>query len=88
MPTLSATILTPRPRSTASGSQSMLASNPTASPRANYLSRALAIAVSFALLAATPVDLPAAQTAHKKTKIKQACKRTVPHRLHAEHVGP
>jgi soluble lytic murein transglycosylase len=68
MPTLSATILTPRPRSTASGSQSMLASNPTASPRADYLSRALAIAVSFALLAATPVDLPAAQTVHKKRK--------------------
>jgi peptidoglycan lytic transglycosylase len=67
MPTLSANILTPRPRSIASGSQSTLASNPTASPRANYFSRALAIAVSFALLAATPVDLPA-QTAHKKRK--------------------
>jgi soluble lytic murein transglycosylase len=69
MPTLSANILTPRPRSIASGgSQSKLASDSTASSRANYFSRALAIAVSFALLAATPVDLPAAQTAHKKRK--------------------
>jgi soluble lytic murein transglycosylase len=72
----SANILTPRPRCTASASQAKLASNPTASSRANYVSRALAIAVSFALLAATPVDLPAAtsaalasaQTAHKKRK--------------------
>lgn len=63
----SANILTPRPRSTASGSQATLASNPAASPRANYLSRALAIAVSFALLAATPLHLPA-QTVHKKRK--------------------
>jgi len=63
----SANILTPRLRSTASGSHSTFASNASASPRANYLSRALAIAVSFALLAATPLDLPA-QTAHKKKK--------------------
>jgi hypothetical protein len=64
----SATILTPRPRSTDSRSQSTLASNKAANPRANYLSRALAIAVSFALLAATPLDLPAAQAVHKKKK--------------------
>ena len=59
MPMPSANILTPRLRSTASGSHATLASNPAASSRANYLSRALAIAVSFALLAATPLDLPA-----------------------------
>jgi len=67
----SANILTPRLRYTDSGSHSKLASNPAASPRANYLYRALAIAVSFAMLAATPLDLPAAstpQTAHKKRR--------------------
>ncbi len=67
----SANIHTPRPRCTASASQATLASNRAASSRANYLSRALAIAVSCALLAATPLDLPAAsapQTAHKKRK--------------------
>ena len=64
----SANILTLRPRNTDSGgSHSTLASNPAASPRVNYFSRALAIAVSFALLATAPVDLPA-QTAHKKRK--------------------
>jgi len=67
----SATILTPRPRSTDSWSHSALAANPTANPRANYLSRALAIAVSFALLAATPLDLPA-QSVHKKRKSNKA----------------
>jgi soluble lytic murein transglycosylase len=67
MPTPSATIPTPRPRSTDSRSQSTLASNRAANPRANYLCRALAIAVSCALLAATPVDLPA-QAVHKKKK--------------------
>jgi soluble lytic murein transglycosylase len=64
---LSANILTPRSRSTDSAPRYTLASSPTANPRANYLSRALAIAVSFALLVATPLDLPA-QTAHKKRK--------------------
>jgi soluble lytic murein transglycosylase len=63
----SAIILTPRPRSIDSGSHSALAASPTANPRANYLSRALAIAVSFALLAAAPLDLPA-QAVHKKRK--------------------
>jgi soluble lytic murein transglycosylase len=67
MPVPSATILTPRPRSTDSRSLFTVATNPPAKPRANYLSRALAIAVSFALLAAGPLDLPA-QTAHKKRK--------------------
>jgi soluble lytic murein transglycosylase len=67
MPVPSANILTPRPRSIDSRSRATLAANPSASPRASYLSRALAIAVSFALLAATPLDLPA-QAVHKKRK--------------------
>ena len=64
----SAIIPTPRPRNIDSRSPSTLASNKAANPRANYLSRALAIAVSLALVGATPLDLPAAQAVYKKKK--------------------
>jgi soluble lytic murein transglycosylase len=75
-----ANILTPRPRSTAdfafAASTRILFANGTrlnwrrhglAKPRAVYFSRALAILLSVALLAAVPLDVPA-QTVHSKKK--------------------
>src|ERR1035438_414675 len=76
----SAIILTPRPRNTAElaaaasrisrevGTRpSLLRRDGVAKPRAIYLSRALAILLSAALLSAVPLDVPA-QTVHSKKK--------------------
>ncbi len=76
----SANIHTPQPRNTTefavaasspigrgSGARSSSRRKGVAKPRAIFLSRALAILVSVALLAAVPIDLPA-QTVHSKKK--------------------
>ncbi|MGA2427144.1 MAG: transglycosylase SLT domain-containing protein [Candidatus Acidiferrum sp.] len=75
-----ANILTPRPRSTAerafaasprisfaNGARLNWRRDGLAKPRAVYFSRALAILLSVALLAAVPLDVPA-QTVHSKKK--------------------
>lgn len=76
----SANILTPRPRSTGefaattpsavsreSGARLSLRRDGPAKPRAVYFSRALAVLLSVALLAAVPLDVPA-QAVHSKKK--------------------